>query len=206
MIAGFTVWLSGPSASGKTTLAALLAEALAAAGMAVEVLDGGDVRRDFYPELGFSREDRRIATSRTAKLACLLNKHGVCCIVGHIAPYAADRLEARRMIGEYVEVYLDCPLEQLINRDQSGIYAKALAGEISGVTGFDDPYEPPEDPEVHCPTDRQTPKQSTAAILNYLLEAGLLEAAAPPDREDGPAYTPEQEAIIRQRLADLGYL
>ena len=200
MSGAFTVWLTGPPAAGKTTLAALLAEALEAAGLEVQVLDSGRLRRDFFPGMGFSREERTLVTLRLARLAQMLNKHDVCCVVCQIAPYAADRLEARRMINEFIEVHLDCPLEQLVNRDQSGIYARALAGEAKGVSGVDDPYEAPEDPEVVCRTDRQTPRQSTAAVLNYLLEAGLLEGGVDPNQDDSPAYTPEQEAIIRKRL------
>lgn len=206
MKSGFTIWLTGPPAAGKTTLAGLLAEALEAVGTKVEIFDGDVVRRDFFPELGFSRDDRRAATMRTAKLARLLNKHGVCCIVAQIAPYSVDRLEYRRMLGEYIEVHMDCSLEQRINRDPKGLYAKALAGEVKGVTGFDDPYEAPEDPEVHCCTDRQTPKESAAAVISYLLEAGLLDASAESSPAEDPAYTPEQEKIIRKRLADLGYI
>ncbi len=203
----FTVWLCGPPRAGKTTLAQGLARELAGRGVAVERLDGGELRAALWPELGHTPAHRRQACLRTAHLAGMLNRQGISCVVGQIAPYRELREELRRRLGEYVEVFLDCPLETLINRDPSGLYQRALAGEIEHFTGLDDPFEPPRQAEVVCPTGAEGPEQSLARILAWLEEAALIPAAgdAPPG-EAAAAYTPEQEARVVRRLKDLGYL
>lgn len=207
MSQAFTVWFTGRPKAGKTTLGGLLCRALKDLGLATEFLDGDALRRALSPELGFSAQDRRTHALRTAYLAGLLNRHGVICVVGLISPQAETRREVRRRLGEFVEVYLDCPLEQAINRDQTGLYQKALAGQIKNLTGLDDPYEAPEDPELHLLTHRQGTRECLEAVLDYLDQAGLLSALpAASGGQDDPAYTPGEERLIKQRLRALGYL
>jgi len=208
MSAAFTVWLTGRPKAGKTTLGRLLGQALSQRGLAVEHLDGDELRRELSPELGFSPQDRRQHALRAAYLAGILNRHGIVCVAGLISPQAATRREVRRRLGEFVEVYLDCPLEQAINRDQSGLYQRALAGQIQGLTGLDDPYEPPQDPEVRLETHRQELRECLAVILDYLDQAGLLPELGPlaPAPPAPGAYSPEEERQITRRLMALGYL
>ncbi|CAO0821904.1 Adenylyl-sulfate kinase [Desulfarculales bacterium] len=205
---GFTVWLTGRPKAGKTTLGRMLVAALAHRGLAVEYLDGDELRRELSPELGYSPQDRRRQALRAAYVAGLLNRQGVCCVVGLVSPQADTRREVRRRLGEFVEVYLACPLEQAINRDDSGLYQRALAGQVPRMTGLDDPYEPPLDPELCLPTHQQSPGESLAALLDYLRHAGLLSAAEaiPRTPEALTAYSPEEERQIKRRLEALGYL
>ncbi|MFH1035108.1 MAG: adenylyl-sulfate kinase [Pseudomonadota bacterium] len=203
----FTVWLTGLPRAGKTTMGRLLCQALELRGLAVEHLDGDELRRELSPDLGFSPQDRRQQALRAAWLAQRLNRHGVVCVVGLVSPQAADRREARRRLGEFVEVFLDCPLEQAMNRDHGGLYQRALAGQVKGLTGLDDPYQAPTDPELRLATHCQSPAQSLAAIMDYLEEAGMLPADdARPAQAAAPVYSPEEERQIKRRLEALGYL
>ncbi|MFH2126734.1 MAG: adenylyl-sulfate kinase [Pseudomonadota bacterium] len=211
---GFTVWLTGPPCAGKTTLGRLLSQELARRGVAAVHLEGSEARANLGPELGFSQADRHTANLRTAYAAGLVNQAGAACVVSAIAPFAATRRELRAALGQYVEVFLDCPLEQLVNRDRRGLYQAAL-GKDGGeeFTGLGSPYEPPEDPEVHCLTGRETPQESLGKILAYLELARLIPAAGekvagePVVEEGGEgAYTTEEEAELTARLKDLGYL
>lgn len=208
MTPGFTVWLTGRPRAGKTTLGQALAAALGQRGLAAQYLDGEELRRELSPGLGFSPSDRLLHAQRAAYVAGLLNRHGVICVLGLVSPQAEARRQARLKLGEFVEVHLDCSLEQAINRDQSGLYQRALAGQITGFTGLDDPYEPPEDPELRLDTGRQTPEQSLASIMDFLDRAGLLATPAGPARPDGeePVYTREESRQIERRLEALGYL
>jgi len=208
---GFTVWLTGLPVSGKTTLGRMLTRALRALGMGAVHLEGSDIRRALGPELDFSPEDRRQANQRAAWVASRIAQAGGAAVVSAIAPSAAARREARAMLGEYVEVFLDCPLEQLINRDERQLYARALESGAGEFTGLGAPYEPPADPEVRCLTGRETPEESLAKVLAYLSEAGLIaqpdEGTSPAGGSDGEAvYSDEEEAEIVARLKDLGYL
>lgn len=208
MSPGFTVWLTGRPKAGKTTLGRLLCQALSHLGLQAEYLDGDELRRELSPELGFSPQDRRRQALRAAYVAGMLNRNGVCCVVGLISPQAATRREVRRRLGEFVEVYLDCPLEQAVNRDDSGLYQRALAGQVPHMTGLDDPYETPQEPELCLPTHRQSPAESLGAILDYLQRAGLLPELGQPlaAPADLAAYSPEEERQIKLRLEALGYL
>ncbi|MBI5521359.1 MAG: adenylyl-sulfate kinase [Desulfarculus sp.] len=208
MTRAFTIWLTGRPRAGKTTLGGLLCRALTDLGLAAEYLDGDELRRALSPGLGFSAQERRSHALRAAYLAGMLNRHGVICVVGLISPQAEARREARRQLGEFVEVYLDCPLEQAINRDQTGLYQKALAGQIKNLTGLDDPYEPPQDPELHLHTHRQGPRECLEAIFGFLDQAGLLPAlgARADSGQAAEVYSPAEERQIKQRLRALGYL
>ena len=166
---GFTLWLTGLSGAGKSTLATAVAATLSGRGKRVEVLDGDEVRTNLSRGLGFSKDDRDTNIRRIGYVTKLLSRNGVIAIAAAISPYRAIRDEVRRAhCGRFVEVFVDCPLEELVKRDAKGLYAKALAGEIQHFTGVSDPYEPPLAPEIVVRTDRETIGQSTAVILDWL--------------------------------------
>ncbi len=173
---GFVVWLTGLSGAGKTTIAHALAERLREAGYKVEILDGDVVRQHFSKGLGFSKEDRIENIKRVAYVAHLLARNGVVVITALISPYREGREYARQLIGDFVEVYVKCPLNVLIERDVKGLYAKALRGEIPNFTGISDPYEPPENPEVVVETDKETVEESVGKILQALSDLGYLDS------------------------------
>jgi adenylyl-sulfate kinase len=163
---GFTIWLTGLSGAGKTTLAHLLEKTLRSAGHKVEVLDGDAIRTHLSKDLGFSREDRDLHIRRIGWLCEMLNRNGIVAIAAAISPYRAVRDAVRARIPRFIEVYVECPLSVLVERDKKGLYRKALAGEIPNFTGVTDPYEPPLAPEVVCHTDGgETPDQSAAKVL-----------------------------------------
>jgi adenylyl-sulfate kinase len=175
---GGIVWLTGLPGAGKSTLADALAARLAPV-RRVEVLDGDAVRRTCLSGgLGFSREDRDTNVQRIAYVARLLAKHGVLAIVAAIAPYAATRAALRQKSEEaghpFVEVYVNAPLATVIERDVKGLYRRARAGELAGVTGISDPYEAPAAPAVEVRTDRETPAESEAKIVATLERLGLM--------------------------------
>jgi adenylylsulfate kinase len=176
---GFTVWMTGLSGAGKSTIAQQLERELVARGCAIEVLDGDVVRTHLSKGLGFSREDRDTNILRIAFVCALLTKHGAAVISAAISPYAETRRQAREMIGDFIEVYVDASLEEVVRRDVKGLYAKALSGEIKEFTGVSDPYEAPEAPEVHVETDRETVAQSVAKILAVLEQRGYIGVAQP---------------------------
>jgi len=172
---GFTVWFTGLSGAGKSTLAGTVRDALRARGRRVEVLDGDEVRQNLSKGLGFSKEDRDTNIRRIGYVAHLLSRNGVVAIAAAISPYQSVRDEVRAQHGgSFVEVYVECPLDALVNRDVKGLYAKALRGEIKNFTGVSDPYEAPTAPEVTVRTDRQNVEESTAAIITVLEQRGLL--------------------------------
>jgi len=175
---GFTLWLTGLSGAGKSTIASAVAERLRAEGAAVEVLDGDEVREHLSKGLGFSREDRDTNVRRIAYVAKLLCRNGVAVITAAISPYRAAREEARREIGEgFIEVYVNASLEECIRRDVKGLYGKAIAGAITSFTGVSDPYEPPTNPEVEVDTERETLEQSVEKVLDTLRQRGFLPVA-----------------------------
>ena len=175
---GFTIWLTGLPCSGKTTLAALLQQALSKAGFAVEILDGDEVRRRLSPDLGFSKEEREEHLRRIAYVAQLLTRVGAVALVAAISPYRTSREHARNMIGRFAEVYLACPLAVCKDRDVKGLYAKAERGEVPHFTGISDPYEPPLTPELVVRTDQEPPEASLRAILTRLADLGFVRGEA----------------------------
>lgn len=181
----FCVWLMGLSASGKTTLAQLLARALAQRGFTVEVLDGDIVRTTLSKGLGFTPEDRVSNLRRIAARAQDLVRQQIVTIVAAICPYHAIRKEVRSVIGEFVEVYLNCPLEVCISRDPKGLYRKALAGQIQHFTGIDDVFETPVRPDIEVATHNENPEESLVRILRGLQALRRIspETAAAPDQE-----------------------
>ena len=162
---GLTVWLTGLSSAGKTTISRLVRETLCSRGYRVEWLDGDVVRQHLSKGLGFSKEDRDENIRRIGFVAELLTRNGVIVLVSAISPYRNVREEVRRRIGNFVEVYVHAPLELCEQRDVNGIYRRARAGEIRNVTGLDDPYEPPLTPDVECCTDRETLAESATKVL-----------------------------------------
>lgn len=164
---GIAIWLTGLISAGKSTLGDRLLSRLRAAGRKVEILDGDMVRQTLCKDLGFTKEDRDENIRRIVFVAELLTRNGIVVIVSVISPYRAVRDQVRSRIPEFMEVYVNAPLEICERRDVKGLYRRARAGELRGVTGIDDPYEPPLRPEVECRTDVETIEQSVQKILDY---------------------------------------
>jgi adenylylsulfate kinase len=181
---GFTVWLTGLSGAGKTTIAHQLAEIIRQRRGQVEVLDGDVVRTNLSKGLGFSKEDRDTNIRRIGFVCQLLTRNGVPVIAAAISPYHAVRDEVRAQIGDFVEVFVRCPLDELVRRDVKGLYEKALRGEIANFTGVSDPYEPPENPEVTVETDAETVEESVAKIVAALEARGYLPTEGDTRRDD----------------------
>lgn len=172
---GFTVWFTGLSGAGKSTITGQLVEIIRKRRGNAEVLDGDVVRTHLSKGLGFSKEDRDTNIRRIGFVCELLTRNGVPVISAAISPYRAVRDEVREMIGPgFIEVYVDCPLDALVKRDVKGLYAKALSGEIKNFTGVSDPYEAPLNPEITVYTDRETVEESCAKIVAYLEANGYL--------------------------------
>ena len=172
---GFTLWFTGLSGAGKTTIAEIVERELRARHGKVEVLDGDIVRTNLSKGLTFSREDRDTNVLRIGFVADLLTRNGVGVIVSAISPFKEVRDAVRRSIGEdFIEVFVDAPLEVCAERDVKGLYKKAFAGEIPQFTGVSDPYEPPSAPELHIKTDEEEPQESAARVIGYLEVLGYL--------------------------------
>lgn len=171
---GFTVWLTGLSGAGKSTIAERLAQRLRDLQTPVEVLDGDEVRTHLSKGLGFSREDRDENIARIAFVASLLARNGVGVITAAISPYATARDQARARIGQFLEVFVHCPMHELVRRDVKGLYARALRGEVSHFTGVSDPYEPPEHPDVVVDTQQEAVDESVDKIIQALYARGYL--------------------------------
>ena len=172
--AGCTLWFTGMSGAGKSTVSALLAARLREMGAKVELLDGDVVRTHLCHGLGFSKEDREENIRRLGFLCELLSRNGVIAIVAAISPYRQGRDEVRARVSKFVEIYMQCSLEVLIQRDVKGLYKKAIAGEIPRFTGISDPYEPPLAPEVTIDSAAETPQESVEKILCRLEELGII--------------------------------
>jgi adenylylsulfate kinase len=169
MKTGLTLWFTGLSGAGKTTLSRRVASELRLRGFAVEVLDGDIIRENLSKGLGFNKQDRDTNIRRIGFVANLLSRNGVMTIVAAISPYREARNEVRAIHeGRFAEVFVGCALNVLIERDAKGLYKKALAGQIQNFTGISDPYEPPQNPDVTVRTDLETPDECTARILSWL--------------------------------------
>jgi adenylylsulfate kinase len=178
---GFTLWFTGLSGAGKTTIAEIVERELRERGKRVEVLDGDIVRTNLSKGLTFSRDDRNVNVLRIGFVANLLTRNGVGVIVSAISPYKEARDQVRRRIVDFVEVFVDAPLEVCAERDVKGLYKKAFAGEIKEFTGVSDPYEPPAAPDLILKTDEEEPEDSARRVIEKLEFYGYLQ---PVEREE----------------------
>ena len=175
---GITVWMTGLSASGKSTIAVALEQVLLQRGRHAYRLDGDNIRFGLNKNLGFSADDRTENIRRISEVAKLFNDAGLITLTSFISPYRKDRELARKLHDDsnlsFIEVYVDCPLGEAEKRDPKGLYKKARAGELKGFTGIDDPYEAPESPELVLRTDKMSVGESVIAILRELERRGML--------------------------------
>jgi adenylyl-sulfate kinase len=208
MTSGLTIWFTGLSGAGKSTISAIVEQELRERGHKVEVLDGDVVRTHLSKGLGFSKEDRDTNIRRIGWVCEVLTRNDVIAIAAAISPYRAVREEVREKIGRFVEVYVDCPVETLAERDVKGLYKQALAGKIENFTGVSDPYEPPLHPEIACYSDgRETPEQSAAKVIAKLEHLGYIERRELAIASNGhAAYSEDEEAEVAGRLRELGYI
>lgn len=171
---GVTVWFTGLSGSGKSTICRLVKEKLSAAGIPAEILDGDEIRKHLCAELGFSREDRFKNIERATYVAKLLSRNQVIVLASFITPYTDMRDYLRSELDPYIEVYVNCSLKECIRRDVKGLYQRALKGEITQFTGISDPYAEPKHPELEIDTEADTPQESAEKVLAYLQKKGFL--------------------------------
>ncbi len=172
---GFTLWFTGLSGAGKTTISEIIERELRLRFGKIEVLDGDIVRTNLSKGLSFSKEDRDTNVLRIGFVAGLLTRNGVGVIVSAISPYKEAREKVRQNIGEdFIEIFVDAPIEVCAERDVKGLYKKAFSGEIKGFTGVSDPYEPPAAPELHIKTNEEEPQESARRVISYLEEQGYL--------------------------------
>ena len=177
---GFTLWFTGLSGSGKSTIAHVIGPELDKRGLVVEYLDGDSVRQHLSKGLGFSKEDRDTNIERIGWVASRVTRHGGAAVVSAISPYEETRETARDMVEEYgtfVCVYVKASVDECARRDVKGLYEKAFKGEIKGFTGVDDPYEEPESPELVIDTESQDPAESAKQVIAYLEERNIISAA-----------------------------
>lgn len=200
---GVTLWLTGLSGAGKSTIAEILDPKLREIGMKVESLDGDVIRTNLGKGLGFSKEDRDLNVLRVGFVCDLLTRNGVVVIASLISPYAEIRQKNRELIGDFIEVFVSTPIEECANRDPKGLYKKAYAGEIKGFTGIDDPYEAPTTAEIVLDTQKNTAEECADIIIKYMIEKGYLPSG---ERGADSVYTEEEEAEVKKRLEDLGYI
>lgn len=176
MSQGYCLWFTGLSGAGKSTIAGLVEAELRRREVPLEVLDGDVVRTHLSKGLGFSKEDRDTNILRIGWVAGVLARHGVGVITAAISPYVETRRQVRDMVPNFVEIFVDAPVDECARRDVKGLYARARAGEIPNFTGVSDPYEPPPNPELHLRTDQERPEESAAKVLAFLDERGWAAA------------------------------
>ena len=199
---GITLWFTGLSGAGKSTVADEVTRRLAGRGVRVQRLDGDVVRTTLCADLGFSREDRDTNIARVAFVAGLLTEHGVITLASFISPFRSQREQAREIIGSFAEVYVRCGVETCIRRDPKGLYRKALAGEIPNFTGISQVYQEPRKPELVLDTEHRDSEACVAQVINYLEEQGYVARSG---QRPGTGLTPEEEAEVEARLQALGY-
>ena len=196
----FTIWFTGMSGSGKSTIGKGVADALQTRGRKVELLDSGRIRQQLNRTLGFSREEVETNLLRLGYECSMLNRNGVVAIVTAVSPYRDVRDQIREQVGQFVEIHCRCPMEVLMNRGARELFEKAQQGEIKHVAGVDVPYEEPLKPEVLLNTDQTTLEVCVIQTITTLEVLGRI------DKLESSCYTPAEEEMIRRRLQDLGYL
>jgi len=198
----FTLWFTGLSGAGKSTNSYKVYMELKRRCLRAELLDGDIIRINFSQGLGFTKRDRDINIRRIGFISYLLNKNDIISVVAAISPYRETRRQNRTLLGNYIEVFCDCPLEILEKRDPKGLYKKAKAGEIANFTGISDPYEPPDDPEIVLKTGKETERESFQKVISYLEEHGYI----PPEADCRLCdYSDQDEIALRRHLAGLGF-
>lgn len=197
---GFTVWFTGMTGSGKSTLASMLSQRLNGCGLNTEVLDSGRIRQKLNRSLGFTREEIDQSVQRIAYEARLLNRNGINALVAAVSPYRDQRDAVRREVERFIEVYCRCPLEVLAERDKNNLFARARSGEIAHVAGVNAPYEEPLNPDVIIDTNKQSMRGGVRRVMSKLEALGFM----PP--QTSAEYTADEEALIKQRLRDMGYI
>ena len=175
---GATLWFTGLSGSGKSTISIALEKALHKLGMLSYRLDGDNVRLGINKNLGFSEQDRKENIRRIGEVAKLFSDAGAITLSSFISPYAADRRDVRKLHNSdnlmFIEIFVDCPLSEAEKRDPKGLYKRARAGDIKNFTGIDDPYESPYNPEIHLHSDKMTLEEEVLIIINYLKDKGII--------------------------------
>jgi adenylylsulfate kinase len=169
-----TVWLTGLSGAGKSSISYLLKEELLKQGCKVEILDGDVLRQSLTSDLGFSKKDRQENIRRIGFIASLLTRNGIFTIVSVISPYRSARNEVKQLIGDFLEVYVNAPLDICEKRDVKGLYEKARSGKIQNFTGISDIYEPPVEPDIECKTHQEDIAESVCKILSKIVELGYI--------------------------------
>lgn len=201
----FTLWFMGRPAAGKSTIASAVERSLLERGINSENLDGDDLRANLDPELGFSKEDRHVHNRRTAYLAKVLNRNDIPVIVAMITPFRESQQQAREIVetdGEFVLVYVKCPLETAEARDPKGHYEQARAGEIEKFTGISHPFNPPTDPDIEINTAETDVASGVERVLAHLVQRGILDAE---DSDGTTAVDPLRRADAEETLRDKGY-
>ena len=193
---GATLWFTGLPSSGKSTIAREVYQRLLERGLPVELLDGAEVRESLSRGLSFSKEDREEHIRRMGYVAKLLSRNGVIAVCAAVSPYRATRDEVRRNTRRFVEVYVECPVDVAEQRDTDGWYAKARRGEVTEFTGVNAPYEPPDAPEVHIHSDRESVDEAATKVLARLEDLQIIPRAADERAQEE----------MRKRLAALGYV
>ena len=196
---GFTIWFTGLPCAGKTTISIELEKKLSAKDYKVERLDGDNIRQHLTKDLGFTPEDRDTNIERVAYVAKLLSRNGVITLCAFIAPAEHQRNHARETIDNYIEVFVDTPLDVCKERDVKGMYKKAEKGEIDNFTGISAPYEKPENPEIRLDTVDKSAEESAKEVIQYLRSNGWIKSI-------GDTLTDEEQGMMEQRLKDLGYM
>ena len=181
---GFTLWFTGLPSSGKTTIADAIADRLKGIGLRVERLDGDVVRKSLCRDLGFCKDDRDKNIERVTFVSKLLTRNGVATVTSFVSPYQQKRDEARQEIGNFIEVFTNCPIEVCEMRDVKGMYKKARCGEIKDFTGVQDPYEKPLAPEIMLNTDKESIEKCVNKILNYLFKNSFLDKKLKEDERE----------------------
>ena len=199
---GFTLWFTGLSGSGKSTNSYRIYIELKRRGLKAELLDGDIIRTNFSQGLGFSKMDRDINIRRIGFVSYLLNKNDIISIVAAISPYEKTRALNRKLISSYLEVFCDCPLDVLEQRDPKGLYRKAMAGEIANFTGISDPYEAPADPDILLDTSAASEDDCFRRVIAFLEDQRYIPCEDECELRD---YSPEEELQARQHLVALGF-